>query len=482
MVKRFFVFLLVCLVVMAVFPFSVYAVTGNGFSIDTTDNTLSNEYWLTLDIFSIFNSVSPSDEDFLLISTNVPNNEYYGLSFYYKSSSGIYVIVPTKISSISPYSSLSFPLGSIVSDFNSTLSKWSSDFVFRNFSEALAYWKDYGCDSYFLVAESYIRVPSNESYAGSVWLENVGHISSAGTVSYNHSILLWSGSNSTYHRGLFVDVVYPVPDVLWLLPSNYTVSYGIDESVCYRLNRTDGSTFHSSTLFWSCSVLDPAGNAVAVDWCSIDPSTGILSLTADSIAGYDVTVSASWGTEGQMYTKSTTLRIRDLNIDAGDQTDIGDVSDQIDGISDQLDDVSQQVEQLPGQITDGFAGVLEDEKQQAQVEGDNAATDVIDIIPDYSANFTNAYDALITILNYEGTDAVLITPAITVPGIDGLYSEFTVMQPQKIDFEEWFNRMPSAIMSIIRALFDVAIVGYCIKEFLSMVGGFANGYKNTVEE
>lgn len=143
-------------------------------------------------------------------------------------------------------------------------------------------------------------------------------------------------------------------------------------------------------------------------------------------------------------------------------------------------------ETVPSPTTGGSGNDSDTEKDQFISEGNSVADEVISIIPDESKGFLDALSSLISVLNYEGTAAVLKMPAIAVPAIPGLFSEIQILEEQELDFEYFVGLMPTVLLTIVRAMFDVAIVGYCLKEFLDLVGsaltGFGGGFSKQLME
>lgn len=148
---------------------------------------------------------------------------------------------------------------------------------------------------------------------------------------------------------------------------------------------------------------------------------------------------------------------------------IGDVSDKVDGISDAVD-------QLPGQITDGMQQIQDQEKVEADSQGQDAVDQIIDVIPDESENFILALGSLVNVLSYEGTSAVITMPAMIIPAVSNLFPEIKLLEEQDIDLEYYINMLPQWLLVLCRAFFDAAIVLYCIREFLGLIGDFANGF------
>lgn len=158
------------------------------------------------------------------------------------------------------------------------------------------------------------------------------------------------------------------------------------------------------------------------------------------------------------------------------ETDIQEVQQAISNVGDKVDGLSDKVDQLPDEFKESMGDLMEQEKENSKNEGSDAADQVIDIIPNQSMDFLSALNKLIEVLRYEGTDATLTFPAIYIPAINGLFPRIQIMESQEIDFEYWVNQMPTNILALVRALFDVAIVGYCLKELLSLIGSAVNGF------
>lgn len=199
-----------------------------------------------------------------------------------------------------------------------------------------------------------------------------------------------------------------------------------------------------------------------------------LTVYATSVALPDL--------KGTSVIKITKMTEEEANIPTEPTSDaavldaIADLEDDVSNVQNSVDQVGEAVETLPDQITSGMSDLMDQEQQEAQTQGETAIDDIIEIVPDHSEDFLAALDSLVTALSYVGTTAILETPEIVVPGIPGLYEGFTVLEPQEVNFETWFDNMPGEIMALVRALFDIAIVFYCAKELLALIGGFVNGW------
>lgn len=166
---------------------------------------------------------------------------------------------------------------------------------------------------------------------------------------------------------------------------------------------------------------------------------------------------------------------------SGDSTELIDRFDTIDmqleGIESTVNNIAENVEQLPDQITDGMEQIQEQEKEQASAEGDAGAQEVIEIIPNPSADFLPALENLASVMKYDGTAAVLSLPAVSIPEIAGVIPEIHLMDEQKLNFESFMYLIPDAALTLVRALFDAALVLFCLRELIEMVGAVLTGFQ-----
>lgn len=160
------------------------------------------------------------------------------------------------------------------------------------------------------------------------------------------------------------------------------------------------------------------------------------------------------------------------------QESIDSVSEQVGAVQDQLEGVQGAVEELPDEIVGGISDYFDQQQDAAQSQGNDSADELIDAIPDPSQGFLSALGDLVSVLSYDGTEAVISTPEIYIPAIDGLFPQIHLLDPQELDFEYYFTLLPEVILLLIRALFDAAIVSYCLKELMELIGSFANGFAN----
>lgn len=159
----------------------------------------------------------------------------------------------------------------------------------------------------------------------------------------------------------------------------------------------------------------------------------------------------------------------------GVKDSVDQVSGKLDDVNSNLEDMESTMESLPGQIGDELQGIIDSENEKAEQQGNDYADDVIEIVPDYSADFIEALGTLVSVLNYDGTECVLTTPAVVMPAIEGMFPKTELMPSQEIDFEYYFNLMPTELINLVRALFDVALVGYCLKELIDFLSQCFSG-------
>jgi len=141
-----------------------------------------------------------------------------------------------------------------------------------------------------------------------------------------------------------------------------------------------------------------------------------------------------------------------------------------------LEEQGKQIDELPDKIGDEMQQVADNEKAEANSSGNGSVDQMIQIIPDYSTGLIEGVKTLAAAISYEGTECKLIMPALTIPTLKGVTTEpITFLDQQEVDLEIWFNRMPQKIMAAVRALFDLAVVGFCFYELYDLVSQVANG-------
>lgn len=483
-------------------PFSTY---GAGFVLTGEQG---EEFWQDFDLFTAVNSSTTGHmplciggSAFLCVSL-LDFNEFC-------------MVCLSNTESLSPYTSESLMVGSFVD--NSYAYSLSTSFVLlRNKEEALYYWDKNGGDVYFLCEDSSV-VPNYSTR--NVNFHDVGLVSSSGLISSGETL---------YHTLSYAFVDSPI-----LVPSDYsedgvfgssigasgyiadpslTISQGYpawvqnavtEGEVTYLPLGMSGSLDSTAGLtqeqIWSGSAFSESPIISTQDYeyqLSYELGATPKPLFAKAYSPDGGKLTYQWyvdafpiaGAQTAVYYPPTTeVGIHEYTCLVGNVTTTEmaasyawtwpvKVTVGVDA------DVDVEVDALPDQIADSITDVLAGERVEAELDGNSAVNDVLDIIPDYSFEFTSAYSALTSVLNHEDTEAYLMFPAIKVPGLLGLFDTFTLNEPCKVDFEDWFNKMPEDLLRLIRALFDISIVGYSVKEFMELLAQIANGFNKAVEE
>lgn len=117
-----------------------------------------------------------------------------------------------------------------------------------------------------------------------------------------------------------------------------------------------------------------------------------------------------------------------------------------------------------GENTEG-----DNEKEEAVGEGNTSVDDLTEVIPDYSEGFIQALQNFAGAMSYTGTEAKLKIPAVMFPQLGNLVPGFQMMDEVELDFEMYVGMMPDNLMTLVRALFTVALIVYCFKEFYGLI-------------
>lgn len=163
-------------------------VFGSGFQ-QTEEQDVSDSFWRSIDIYSLSNNAPI--RSFMLTSYH---NYGYFAGVVIASLDDYPVLHGAISSSLSPYVSNLYPLGTYVSE--SSFSKNFSSYyvisntrsVFLNYTDAYSYWFNSAKSVYFLTPDSYMLVRTNSaSSVYSATIYGCGYLSSSGDMSYNES-------------------------------------------------------------------------------------------------------------------------------------------------------------------------------------------------------------------------------------------------------------------------------------------------------
>lgn len=115
-------------------------------------------------------------------------------------------------------------------------------------------------------------------------------------------------------------------------------------------------------------------------------------------------------------------------------------------------------------IFDLIKGSSEQEKQEAQTQGNQSTSDATTAITDNSQGFIDSLGGLASSMSYSGTNCSWTFPAITLPAIPGVMDSVQLTSEQPIDFTYWVNQIPANLLLLIQSLLTIALIIYCFKE------------------
>lgn len=237
--------------------------------------------------------------------------------------------------------------------------------------------------------------------------------------------------------------------------SEVTYSQGeVAEPITVEAIVSDGGTI---SYEWYRYGTDPNGNVYAPEVLST--SNSFIPPTDEVCTAYYYCRAMNTDPNGMVawnYSPSIAVHVV---AGAGSDTDT-DVADKVgDAVSDALDDASAK------------------EEEKINNTGNDVSQQLLDAVPDYSTAFLPAVKNLSDALGYTGTSCVLTMPAITVPAVSNLFSETKILDEQQINFEEYFNKMPETVLTLIRALFDITVVFFCLREINDTISQALTGFK-----
>jgi len=141
----------------------------------------------------------------------------------------------------------------------------------------------------------------------------------------------------------------------------------------------------------------------------------------------------------------------------------------IDNIESALEAQDKKLDELPGQIGDEMQNVMDNEKEQANDEGNKFVDQILSALPDPSQGVLSALGELTASVGYTGTEAIIPIPKIVIPAIGGLFDEIVLYEGSELDIGEYLYFIPEGLLTVIRSLFTIAIVFYCVYELKGII-------------
>lgn len=111
----------------------------------------------------------------------------------------------------------------------------------------------------------------------------------------------------------------------------------------------------------------------------------------------------------------------------------------------------------------------EEEKNAAQSQANQSSSDAQASIEDKSAGFIDSVNGLASSMSYSGTQCAWTFPSLYLPEIPGVMSRTQLTSEKPIDFAYWVNQIPSDILLLVRSVLTIALIGFCFKEFYTVI-------------
>lgn len=111
----------------------------------------------------------------------------------------------------------------------------------------------------------------------------------------------------------------------------------------------------------------------------------------------------------------------------------------------------------------------ENEKQEATDEGGELADQLTGALPDQSQGFMAGIKKLADAMAYEGTDAELTFPSISLPDIPGVMKSYKLSEEMPIDFGFWVQKIPDKVLTLVQVISTLALVVFAFKELYGLI-------------
>lgn len=177
----------------------------------------------------------------------------------------------------------------------------------------------------------------------------------------------------------------------------------------------------------------------------------------------------AYGTDPYMLNMMSTMttflnQIRD-RISAGNQQIIQAEKDSANDIISNSDDNTNK-------IIDNQNQLQQNEKDEASSGGSAASDDATSAIPSVDEGFGNSLKSFVQFLSYEGTEAILPIGSIKIPAMAG-QEEIVLMDDMEYDLSAAINDfLPETLLTLVRALFTIALILYCVYELYGLIQYF----------
>lgn len=112
----------------------------------------------------------------------------------------------------------------------------------------------------------------------------------------------------------------------------------------------------------------------------------------------------------------------------------------------------------------------EREKNETQAAGDKSTSDTESALPSVNEGFGTSLKSFVQSMSYNGTEAILPIPRAYLPAMNGVTDEITLIPEQNFDMSAAINQyLPDTLLQLIRHLFTIALVLYCVYELYGLI-------------
>lgn len=143
-------------------------------------------------------------------------------------------------------------------------------------------------------------------------------------------------------------------------------------------------------------------------------------------------------------------------------------NDSLDGINDKLTDTNDKLDDTNDKL-DEIIQQPEQEKQEASSEGQELVDQLTGALPNESQGFMDAIRKLADSMSYEGVEAKLTFPAITLPEIPGVMKSYKLNEELPIDFGFWVQKIPGPILTLVQVVLTLGLVVFAFKELYGLI-------------
>lgn len=187
----------------------------------------------------------------------------------------------------------------------------------------------------------------------------------------------------------------------------------------------------------------------------------IRNLDSSILTTVNSILSSVDSVEGQLTTLTTYLRSTLTSMD----TKLSNLLDKADRLIEEQEESNTWLEKIFNWLEDS----PEQEKEAAQSQAGQSSSDAQASIEDKSAGFVDSVNGLASSMSYSGTQCAWTFPALYLPEIPGVMSRTQLTSEKPIDFAYWVNQIPSDVLLLVRSVLTIALIGYCFKEFYSVI-------------